>query len=565
MPPKRRNTLPRRTPPATGAQSQALTRKLGRSQSAPLPRTGTGTGETAPGSTPDTVVPPPPPDLTLRAVQPTGADAPPPGSLTVSPPATPWVGRQPRQPARPNDKLSRLRTFLADHRWDAVPGLSEQEFADVVSMVDAGVLTKAGNTPVSKLELALAYADVVEVTGGNEVAADLAQQPVPTIGLVLDGERVERLSQQQIWDLGKAVKEQGGKVPLVFQYLVAEGTFTMTTPEFVTFVEEVGKRYDVLQAEGEVTDDSEYARIARQIFSDESHQARLNELLTTISRVQVPGSQAQAVNQFLDLHPHLRENLRKYGIKFQFGSNKAKAFGGGLFQDGVVHLAAMDAATPEVFLRLLLHELGHGTYQRLVLHNQMLSETWDKGGVIHLLVRRRVVLQALQVLPATPTTTDPSAPSGAPPARTRGGHALAPVGPELQAQIWQRQALEKELALIDKRLANADFPGLWFRLPADGKTLYQAWLVLRENRSTNLLGLDLGDEARRPANRQKYQSDTFSEFCAETFMQFAMGDLGTHITQMVDSDKTPPAVKKAWLDTARIMLKHGHPVLNLQV
>ncbi|MBE1490890.1 hypothetical protein [Plantactinospora soyae] len=57
-------------------------------------------------------------------------------------------------------------------------------------------------------------------------------------------------------------------------------------------------------------------------------------------------------------------------------------------------------------------------------------------------------------------------------------------------------------------------------------------------------------------------SDRFSEFCAETFVQFAMGGLGTHIAQLVNSDMTPPAIKKAWRATAQLSLMRGHPVLN---
>src|SRR4029450_1986442 len=105
-----------------------------------------------------------------------------------------------------------------------------------------------------------------------------------------------------------------------------------------------------------------------------------------------------------------------------------------------------------------------------------------------------------------------------------------------------------ERGLKDARLAGQ-------AMSHGAKALYQSWQKLRGHDGMYMIGIDMGRASNRgmlgPADRQKYQANDFTEFCAESFMHLAYGDLDTHVALMQIRPDVPDDVKKAWRDAPR--------------
>ena len=146
---------------------------------------------------------------------------------------------------------------------------------------------------------------------------------------------------------------------------------------------------------------------------------------------------------------------------------------------------------------------------------------------------------------------------------------------QLLAQLDRRQfaggfmdagtaAILKELDGIEKRIAASD--KAWESLPTDARMLYKAWQDLRAGDGGFMLGINLGADPKGQAldepQRQRYQAETFSELCAESFMHLAMGDLDKHVAMVDGNPDVPSALQQAWKVVQTILHQYGDPILG---
>lgn len=240
----------------------------------------------------------------------------------------------------------------------------------------------------------------------------------------------------------------------------------------------------------------------------------------------IPEPKASAVMCFLDAYPEFFPKLAATtpvtGVKaIAFNSSTANSWGGGVFNhmnDCTIHLSELKDTTPSAFARLLVHEMGHATFQRMLLNSQPLP----------LMVDRCTVSELLD---------------------------------NFAAQTAIAETLLTELSTTTLRLQH-----YWTALPAAAKTFYHSWLILRRNKGQHLLGMDLGKAPNMalltPSRRQSYQANDFSEFCAETFMQYAMGDLHPHVRAILANGAIGADVKVAWCRAWHILDLVAAPILG---
>jgi hypothetical protein len=81
---------------------------------------------------------------------------------------------------------------------------------------------------------------------------------------------------------------------------------------------------------------------------------------------------------FFEKYGHLPEHIGK--DKFNLNSPSARGLGG-KYEGGVVHVEAGKQGDPTAFMRLLIHEIGHATFQKKLLQDtrKPLSDTAAKG------------------------------------------------------------------------------------------------------------------------------------------------------------------------------------------
>jgi hypothetical protein len=245
-------------------------------------------------------------------------------------------------------------------------------------------------------------------------------------------------------------------------------------------------------------------------------------LVKVVNPTTAPFPQLRELADFLIARPGFEDALRQRGIGIIFNSNGAKGQGGGQFLAGNIHLLGGENETPVAFVRLVVHESGHATYQRMILpaHMPVLPNFWDNGTGGELRARL-ATLQAAADQAGVPLDQSPFA---------------------------------TEAATIQATLTAENEAGVWGALSDDAKKLYGAWLTLRANDGQDLLGLNLG-AGKSPAERQKYQADNFKEFLAETFMQAMTGTIKAHYDGIQTDPNKSDAVKAAWRDTAEVLDK----------
>ena len=219
----------------------------------------------------------------------------------------------------------------------------------------------------------------------------------------------------------------------------------------------------------------------------------------------VPASDFAA---FLDLHPGVQASLK--GVKFALASsnNLAKGAGGMYFHDKrEVHVSLGAAGDdPKVFERLLLHEIGHATLQ-----------------------------QALMVPNADGTAKEKLSEEAT---KNTAGRATVPVD-------------EAGLAQYKKETAS---------LNGEGQAFYKAWLTLRQDKA-GLFAVSLGG-GREEAQRQEYVSKSFTEFCAESFMHYAIERQAFRAYLDALPQKGAAAeVIAAWAAVWSLLQKHGDQIL----
>lgn len=316
--------------------------------------------------------------------------------------------------------------------------------------------------------------------------------------------------------------EHADKAELVVGALQAAGEPAMSIDDIVRAVNRVGDIYDRIGpgATGPLDRDT---RIALDMHETEEARGRLGSMIEATRVEYLPAAQARIAAEFLRDNPSLAAALKAAGVSYKFASGTAASYGEGVLINGVIHIGALDAESPGTFLRMMLHETGHALYQRAVLPPDRFPDGklplfWDKGNAPDLYRERERLIDEAE------------------------DAGLSPDDPPFAAKI----------AGIDAELAAGDAEAVWDAMPENTRTLYQAWSWLRTDKGRHLLGLDLGAN-RRQAERQSYQAETFTEFCAETFMQVATGDINAHIVKIMDDDTVPAEIKEAWMDSVRVL------------
>ncbi|MFI5957391.1 hypothetical protein [Cryptosporangium sp. NPDC051539] len=217
-------------------------------------------------------------------------------------------------------------------------------------------------------------------------------------------------------------------------------------------------------------------------------------------------AQQHAVNGFLAAHPRFWPNIQMCLSTVVWGSKWTKDWGGFVYyhtyQDAMVqfnqelHVRSEPETAPQNFLRLFLHETGHACFERLLRHDLSISP---------------VVAQHV------------------PPHRVQASYEITMIGD----------------------------------LPPAARLFYDAWMELKHDNGAGFCCLDLGADRTNgrmsPAQRRKYQADDFSEFCAEMFMMYAMGDLPTFMKGL----EPDTADSRAWVSALAVLDFWAKPILTL--
>jgi hypothetical protein len=330
------------------------------------------------------------------------------------------------------------------------------------------------------------------------------------------------------------------KIDLAVEALRASGYRSMSKADLVQAINRIGAKYADITA-GKAGNPRDQDRvIAQEMHRLEQAREQLRQTIKVGAIDIAPPGQVAALNDYLQRHPGFLAYLKSKGIDFVLASDKTSAYGEGVYINGTIYLGdGLNSETPEVFLRMLLHEVGHATYQRAVLPNDKLP-------------------------PASSPDKEPSLPdvlnSGRAADLLDKHQALSEALAQAQAAAQPDQGLvtrlQGQIAAIETELGDSGGADAWNGLPDDAKTLYNAWLVLRQGNGQHLLGLDLGT-GRGRNQRLSYQAGTFTEFVAETFMQAATGEINDFLYTLVHDPNTPRDVREAWMDAARVLDKHA--------
>jgi len=202
--------------------------------------------------------------------------------------------------------------------------------------------------------------------------------------------------------------------------------------------------------------------------------------LTTINAFNTPGilENLSQLGEFLDDNPNVIVNLTAAGVGWELMSKHPQIgnFGGGAVIEDRIHIADSVLAQ-KGFMRMVIHEAGHATFQRLLLTGKKWTDAANRG-------------------------TEPP-------------HAAA--------------------------------------LTATGHKFYKAWKVLRD-RPEFFFIVDMPGSATasRGDGRRAYLAEQFTEFCADSFMHFALKEaqLRDHVDRLPD---TEVAVQEAWQQALSVL------------
>lgn len=106
-----------------------------------------------------------------------------------------------------------------------------------------------------------------------------------------------------------------------------------------------------------------------------------------ISLAGLSDSNVTALNKHMEGHPGLSELATKHGLQIKFNSPTAKGLRGMYTKGNKTAHVEGDVSTvrSDYFLRTLIHEMGHGTFQRELLKGE-LEEATNKGKVDSILM-----------------------------------------------------------------------------------------------------------------------------------------------------------------------------------
>jgi hypothetical protein len=193
------------------------------------------------------------------------------------------------------------------------------------------------------------------------------------------------------------------------------------------------------------------------------------------------------LGEFLEENPNVIVNLTAAGVGWELTSKHPQIgnFGGGAVIEDRIHIADSVLAQ-KGFMRMVVHEAGHATFQRLLLTGEKWTDAANHG--------------------------------------TEQPHAAA--------------------------------------LTATGHKFYEAWKVLRD-RPEFFFIVDMPGTATasRGVGRRAYLAEQFTEFCADSFMHFALKEakLRDHVDRLPD---TEVAVKEAWQHALSVLVLYEDHILG---
>ncbi|MBM7775339.1 hypothetical protein JOD54_005543 [Actinokineospora baliensis] len=227
----------------------------------------------------------------------------------------------------------------------------------------------------------------------------------------------------------------------------------------------------------------------------------------------IPLPQAAAVVKFFARYPDFLATLP---CKLVFASREANGRGGGVYKpaEQEIHISQMLVTPPGAFLRLLVHEIGHPMFELALLDHR-----------------------PMPVMLATDDVTE----------------------------LRDRFDRLDDSGLTKASESLAECQAYWNQMSSHAKTFYRSWRTLRRA-DQYLLGLDLWEDPNghrlSPRQRQAYQAEKFGEFCAETFMQYAMGDLHGHVMKLLADPTVPAGVKSAWRNAWSVVEELAERILG---
>jgi hypothetical protein len=209
--------------------------------------------------------------------------------------------------------------------------------------------------------------------------------PVVQRRLVVDGVPVRELSHLRKETLDAIMSQTGSQLPSVVKAVIEAmiDDPAVMRRSLDELVREIPRVIDLAfgDASARPDDTADTVRLARRVAEDLGQQDRLKSSLPGAGGTFPAGRQLRPVNELLAINPALAHLLAAAGIRIHFASSKAKGLGG-LYthEDLTVHLDPLVSdSPPSVFLRLLLHELGHATFQQMILGagDQLLATPGD--------------------------------------------------------------------------------------------------------------------------------------------------------------------------------------------
>jgi hypothetical protein len=358
--------------------------------------------------------------------------------------------------------------------------------------------------------------EAIKSEANTDRGAVVPRVPVPQPVVAPDGDLFDAF--------GAATAEAGRLIGdnidgAIVLHIIKRGMAALGGATLAESVRKINNLYQRVRDDGQTVDvGALYASIVDDMDRDGPALNSLR-LLVHDEELDIPLPQASAVMCFVDAYPLFWPNLTRRTKELRFNSRTADGRGGGLFEDDMIHMSRLPSTPPGVFVRLLVHEMGHATFEKTLLADAPMPHE----------------LEANQQVPGM----------------------LVRFG----TGMW----IEKDqLSKLSQRCQ--EIQAYWNRMSDWAKTFYCAWLTLREHDGKHLLGLDMWQDPNgnrlSAEQRQRYQAGKFDEFCAEVFMQFAMGDLYRHVLAALDDDAIGAGVKTAWRNVWHVLDAVASPILG---
>ncbi len=323
-------------------------------------------------------------------------------------------------------------------------------------------------------------------------------------------------------------------VATIISEIIASGEqIDCSLPELAQLVSSIGQVYLI----GEDVQDQRAQQIGLRMRQNDE---RISEQSGVFGKglASTGRGNALATLDLMEEQQGLMRYMEQIKLKFIFNSSKAKGIGG-MYGDGVVHLEDKLGKEPkDVFLRTLIHEIGHATFQQRLLKDKLDPQVsqGDFGDIQQEITRLDQEITNM----------------------TQGQvEDMRKVKLGRMQNLWQQTERMGELVeqqeLLQRELQ---------KFEGDGLAFYNAWLVLRQDEGRYMLGVDLGS-VMNPTGRQKYQAEKFEEFCAESFMHIVKEPqmLYQHVDMLRENGEVPGNVINAW-DTALDVLRNHYVVIR---